>query len=172
MDRITAFTSAISTRFVVRRVGPDGIITTFAGTAVSGSSGDGGPATQARIGQALRLAAGPDGSVFIADELNNRIRRVGTDGIITTVAGTGVSGFSGEGVPATLAKVAGVRGIAVGRDGSLYLTEIGLHRVRRVTPDGIIRTIAGTGTAGFSGDGGPATQARLNIAYRDRGRSP
>jgi RHS repeat-associated protein len=152
-------------RRVVRRVGPDGIITTIAGTGVPGDSGDGGPATLAQISTALSLAVGPDTSVYIADAPNRRIRRVGPDGIIITVAGTGVSGFSGDGGPATLARLGDPRGVAVGQDGSLYIADTSAQRVRRVTPDGIIRTIAGTGVSGFSGDGGPATEARFNTPY-------
>ena len=155
-------------RFVIRRVDPDGIITTFAGTSgVRGSSGDGGPATQARLEMGGRLAVGPDGSVYIADN-SSRIRRIGTDGIISTVVGTGVVGSSGDGGPATLARISFVQGMAFGQDGSLYLADTDIHRIRRVTPDGIIRTIAGIGVGpngvpGFGGDGGPARQARLNL---------
>ncbi len=155
-------------RFVIRRVGPNGIITTVAGTSgVRGSSGDGGPATQARLEMGGRLAVEPDGSVYIAD-ISSRIRRIGTDGIINTVVGTGVFGFSGDGGPATLARISSVQGMAFGQDGSLYLADTDSHRIRRVTPDGIIRTIAGTGVGPngvpvFGGDGGPARQARLNL---------
>ena len=130
-----------------------------------GYSGDGGPATLAQISTALSLAVGPDNAVYIADQSNRRIRRVGTDGIITTVAGTGVSGFSGDGGPATLAMLRDPRGVAVGRDGSLYIADTGAQRVRQVTPDGIIRTIAGNGTFGFGGDGGPATEASFRSPY-------
>lgn len=157
----------------IRRVTPDGIIRTFAGTGVAGFSGDGGPATQAQfspgaIGHGVAVA--PDGSVYFVDQGNRRIRRVGTDGIITTVAGTGarcgiVPAACGDGGPATAAGLGdGVTGIAVGRDGSVYFTDndFYVHRIRRITPDGIIRTIAGTGAPGFSGDGGLATLARLN----------
>jgi RHS repeat-associated protein len=152
-------------RRVVRRVGPDGIITTIAGTGMPGDSGDGGPAILAQINTALSLAVGPDNSVYIADAPSRRIRRVGPDGIILTVAGTGVSGFSGDGGPATLARLGDPRGVAVGQDGSLYIADITAQRVRQVTPDGIIRTIAGSGAFGFSGDGGPATAARFNAPY-------
>ena len=144
-------------RQVVRKVAPNGIISPFAGTGVNGYSGDGGPATLAKISIAFSLAVGPDGSVYIADTVNRRVRRVTTDGIINTVAGIGVAGFSGDGGPATLAMLADPRGVAVGRDGSLYIADATAHRVRMVTPDGIIRTIAGTGVFGFSGEGVPAT---------------
>jgi RHS repeat-associated protein len=150
----------------IRRVGPDGIITTFAGSGVQGFGGDGGPAPLAQLRNPDGVAVAPDNGVYINDRANRRIRRVGPDGIITTVAGTGnacvPTAPCGDGGPATLAQLFDPRAIAVGRDGSLYIADAGLDRVRRVTPDGIIRTIAGTGVAGFSGDDGPATLARLN----------
>jgi len=151
----------ISEQRKVRKVDPDGIITTFAGTGTSGFGGDGGPATLAQLGTILSLAIAPDGSLYMADQGNFRIRRVGTDGIIETVAGTGVPGFSGDGGPATRAGLDNPRGIAVGQDGSLYIADNA--RVRRVTPDGVIRTIAGTGSVGFTGDGGPATEASFRL---------
>lgn len=144
----------------IRKVDPDGIISTIAGTGDAGFSGDGGPAHQARLNGPQTLAVGPDGAVYIADSGNARIRRIGPDGIITTFAGGGAS--LGDGGPATLAQLRTPLGIAVGRDGSIYLTETGSVRVRRVTPDGIIRTIAGTGVSGFAGDGFPATQAQFS----------
>jgi RHS repeat-associated protein len=148
--------------FKIRKVGPDGKITTVAGTGTSGFSGDDGPARLARISHVPGLAVGPDGSVYLAEYINLRIRRVGPDGTITTVAGTGTSASSGDGGPATRAGLNFPQGLAAGRDGSLYVAENG-GRVRRVTPDGVIRTIAGNGTHGFGGDGGPATAA----SFRD-----
>jgi RHS repeat-associated protein len=150
----------------IRRVGPDGIITTVAGNGSGDFSGDGGPATQAGIGfQQGRfptgLAVAPDGSLYIGDRFNNRIRRVGPDGIITTVAGNGISDFSGDGGPATQAALRNPSGVAVAPDGSLYIADYENHRVRRVGPDGIINTVAGSGISDFSGDGGPATLAAL-----------
>ena len=109
------------------------------------------------------VAVGPDGSLYIADTVNHRIRRVGPDGIITTVAGTGGRlGFTGDGGPATQARLSIPRGVAVGPDGSLYIADYGNNRIRRVGADGIITTVAGIGVGGFAGDGGPATQAKLN----------
>jgi RHS repeat-associated protein len=142
----------------IRRVGPDGIITTVAGTGASGYSGDGGPATNAMLFGPGGVALSPDGSLYIAD--SGRIRRVGSDGIITTVAGTGASGYSGDGGPATGAML-GPTGVALSPDGSLYIADSGNSRIRRVGPDGIITTVAGTGASGYSGDGGPATGAML-----------
>jgi RHS repeat-associated protein/uncharacterized repeat protein (TIGR01451 family) len=147
----------------VRRVAPDGIISTVAGAIESGFGGDGGPATLARLNSVQDVAVGPDGSLYIADGVNHRIRRVGPDGIISTVAGTGVSGFGGDGGPATLAQLDVPESVAMGPDGSLYIADTGNHRIRRLSPDGIISTVAGTGASGFGGDGGPATQARLHL---------
>jgi RHS repeat-associated protein len=146
----------------VRRVGTDGIITTVAGNGVYGYSGDGGPATQAAMKSPSSVAVGPDGSLYIADYIGNRIRRVGTDNIITTVAGTGQGAFTGDGVPAIQASLFYPRGVAVGPDGSLYIAEHGGNRIRRVGADGIINTVAGNSIYyGYSGDGGFATQATL-----------
>ena len=146
----------------IRRVGPDGIITTVAGTGGTGFSGDGGPATGADLDGVYDVAVVPDGSLYIADTYNDRIRRVGPDGIITTVAGTGVAGFSGDGGPATQAMLSEPIGVAVAPDGSLYIADVYNARIRRVGPDGIITTVAGTGAWSFSGDGGLATQATLD----------
>ncbi len=161
----------IGDAYRVRRVGPDGIITTVAGTGVEGFTGDGGPSTQAQISYVFALAVGPDGSLYLSAGPDNvaRIRRVGTDGIITTVAGNGAACISatdpcGDGGPATLARLNRPNGVAVGPDGSLYISDVGAPgRVRRVTPDGIIHAFAGTGGTGFSGDGGPATEAKLTF---------
>jgi RHS repeat-associated protein len=145
----------------IRRVGPDGIIDTVAGT-VFGSTGDGGPAIQASLRQPWRVALGPDGSLYIADHSDQRVRRVGPDGIIQTVAGTGTFGYNGDGGPATAAQLASPDDVAVAPDGSLYIADSANYRVRWVGSDGMIATVAGSGTSGFSGDGGPATRARLD----------
>ncbi|MFN2298493.1 MAG: hypothetical protein ACK2UB_06580, partial [Anaerolineales bacterium] len=151
----------------IRRVGPDGIISTLAGTGIPGGEGDGGPAAQARLYSPSDVAVGPDGSLYIADTYNSRVRRVGPDGIIVTVAGTGIAGFGGDGGPATQARISYTTGIAVGSDGSLYIADSSNQRVRRVGPDGIIKTVAGNGAGGFqgafAGDGGPATLAGLRM---------
>ncbi|MBK8753245.1 MAG: hypothetical protein IPL99_17140 [Candidatus Competibacteraceae bacterium] len=146
----------------IRRVGPDGIITTFAGNGRAGAGGDGGPATQASLGFPSGIAMAPDGSLLIADM--GRIRRVGPDGIITTIAGNGLPGFSGDGGPATQAQLQRVR-MAVAPDGSVLIADFDNNRIRRVGSDGIITTFAGNGLPGYSGDGGPATQAQLENPY-------
>jgi RHS repeat-associated protein len=146
----------------IRRITPDGLITTIAGTGTSGYSGDGGPATAAQLNAPIGVAVGPDGSVYIADFNNHRVRKVDPTGLITTVAGTGVSGYGGDGGPATAAQLFNPIRLAVAPDGSLYIADYPNNRIRRVGPDGIISTVAGTGTFGFSGDGGPATAATLS----------
>jgi RHS repeat-associated protein len=146
----------------VRRVGPDGIITTVAGNGIQGSSGDGGQAIEAQLASPWGVAIGSDGNLYIADPASNRVRRVGPDGIITTVAGTGISGYSGDGGPNMEARLNYPYGVSIGSDGSLYISDNGNNRVRRIGLDGIITTVAGNRTGGFSGDGGQATQAQLN----------
>ena len=147
----------------IRRVSASsGLMTTIAGNGVGGYSGDGGPAVKASVsGLCPGVSVGPQGSVFFID--SHRIRRIAGDtGIITTVAGTGVCTFSGDGGPATAAALCAPQGIAFDRGGNLYVADYGNHRVRRISSDGMITTIAGTGTAQFSGDGGSATAASLN----------
>ena len=148
----------------IRKVDADGVMTTFAGTGEPGYSGDGGPATEAQIGaNILGIAADSDGNVYFSENQGRRVRKVDTEGTITTVAGNGESGeYAGDGGPATEATLAGPTGLAVAADGSLYLVDRGNNRVRRIDPDGIIDTIAGSATAaGYSGDGGPASEAEL-----------
>lgn len=147
----------------VRRVAPDGIITTVAGNGLPGFTGEGAQATDARLNAPRDVAAAPDGTLFIADSSNNRVRRVGSDGVITTVAGNGAAGFSGDGGAATAAMLRDPRGAAVEDDGSLLIADSANNRVRRVTSDGVIVTLAGTGASGFSGDGGAATSAQLSF---------
>ena len=145
----------------VRRVAPDGTITTFAGTGTEGFSGDGGLATSARLRWPVGLAIGRDGSVYIADYANHRVRRVAPDGVITTVAGTGAKGSGGDGGPAVAAQLDSPAGLAVGSDGTVYVSEFGGDRVRAISPAGTISTVAGTGAPGGDGDGGPAGAATL-----------
>ena len=145
--------------FCVRRVSPAGIITTVAGNGKWGFSGDGGPATSAQVSQPDGLALDAAGNLYIADWGNGRIRRVSPSGIIATVAGGGSS--LGDGGQATSARVSNPRGIAVDVMGNLYIAEQTGERIRRVSPAGIITTVTGTGTGGFSGDGGPATSAQV-----------
>jgi sugar lactone lactonase YvrE len=148
----------------IRRVdGATGIITTVAGDGVAGGSGDGGPATAARLDAPAAVLVDGLGAVLVADTGNHRIRRIdGTTGIITTVAGDGVAGSSGDGGVATSARLRAPTGLARAPAGDVYIADTGNHRVRRVDAfSGTITNVAGTGAAGGSGDGGPALAATL-----------
>jgi NHL repeat len=159
----------------IRRVDlSSGIISTVAGTGVAGFSGDGGPALRARIRAPRAIDRDPQGNLYFADSRNNRIRRVGPDGIIRTVAGTGVAGFGGDGGQATRARLSTPRGLTV-VDGILYIADSDNSRVRRVDlATGIITTLVGNGVRRYAGDGGPALQASLynprGVAIDARGR--
>lgn len=145
----------------IRKVDPAGIITTVAGTGTPGFSGDGGPATAAKLDNALDVAFDSVGNLYISDQNNDRIRKVDTAGIITTVAGSS-SGYSGDGGPATIAQLSRPWGICFDASGNLYISDEINGRVRMVNTSGIINTIAGTGTSGFSADGVPATASDIN----------
>jgi hypothetical protein len=146
----------------IRRVAPDGTISTVAGNGHAGYAGDGGPATEAALAWPNAVAALPGGGFLISDWLNQRIRRVDADGRISTVAGTGTAGFAGDGGPATLALLNSPLGLAATPDGGFLIADHDNDRIRRVSPDGVITTLAGSGVRGFSGDGGPATAAAFN----------
>lgn len=141
-----------------------GTITTIAGTGSPGSSGDGGPATAAKLNSPRGIQVASNGDVYIGDRSNNKIRKItALTGLITTYAGTGTGGYSGDGGLATLARLSTPQGLHLDTSGNLYFADCGNNVVRRITAiTGIITTIAGTGTAGFSGNGGPATSARLD----------
>jgi uncharacterized protein (TIGR03437 family) len=145
----------------IRKVNTAGIITTVAGNGTYGYSGDGGPATSAALYDPYGVAVDGAGNLYIADTGNERIRKVNTAGIITTVAGKGTYGYSGDGGPATSAALYGPYGVAVDGAGNLYIADQGNNRIRMVGLAGIITTVAGNGTHGYSGDGGPATSAEL-----------
>ena len=149
----------------IRRVDSSGTITTIAGTGRFGGIGDGGAATRAAITAVYGLAADASGNLYIADTWNDSVRRIDSRGVITTVAGTGEEGRSGDGGPATEARLDKPRGVAVDDAGNLYVADTNNHRVRRVDPGGTITTVAGTGEGGYSGDGGPATEAQLSGPY-------
>jgi RHS repeat-associated protein len=155
---------ADSFNYRIRKVDPSGTITTVAGSGEQGYSGDGGPATQAKLRNPQEIAVDSQGNIFIANPLKNCIRKVDPSGTITTVAGTGERGYSGDGGPATQARLSYPKGIAVDSQGNLFIADIGNYRIRKVDPSGIITTVAGTGEWGYSGDGGPATQAKLAMA--------
>jgi sugar lactone lactonase YvrE len=126
-------------------------------------SGDGGSATRARLNGPAAVVVDADGNVDIADAGNNRIRRVSPDGTIVTIAGTGTAGFAGDNGPAVGAQLSFPAGLAVDAAGDLFVADAANNRIRRLSPDGTIVTIAGTGTAGFAGDSGPAVDAELNF---------
>ena len=145
----------------IRKVSPEGVITTMAGNGTSGFNGDGGPATSAQLAFPRTVVVDAAGNLFIAGS-GSRIRKVNREGIITTAAGNGTSGFSGDGGPAASAQFSTATGMAVDAAGNLLIADTQNHRIRKVSRDGIITTVAGNGTSGFSGDGGPATSAQLN----------
>ena len=146
----------------VREIRRDLTMVTFAGTGTAGGVGDGGQATQAQLNAPQGLAVDSDGNVYVADTLNNRVRRVGRDGMITTVAGTGQPGYSGDGAPGSRAQLDVPTGLAIGFGDSVFIADTGNNRVRLLGADGVINTFAGTGEAGYRGDGGPAGYAVLN----------
>ena len=146
----------------IRKVNNAGIISTFAGTGVSGFSGDGSAANLAQIDGPMGVATDPAGNVYIVDAGNDRIRKVNISGVISTIAGTGVGGFSGDGAAANLAQINNPSGVVVDAIGNIYISDMTNHRIRKINTSGIISTYAGTGTLGFSGDGGAATSAQIN----------
>ena len=143
-----------------------GIITTVAGTGVAGTAGVGGPATNAQVVPAGICVDSAD-NVYIVDPPTNRVLRVdASTGILTLVAGNGTAGSTGDNGPATLASLNAPRGVALDSVGNLFIVEFQGNRVRRVDAiTGIITTFAGTGLSGFSGDGGPAISATLNLPF-------
>lgn len=146
----------------IRKVSLQGVIQTIAGNGFSTYGGDGGQAANAVLSTPTSVALDRSGNLYLADSGNSVIRKISTQGIITTVAGTpGPGGYSGDGGPAVNALLSSARGVAVDGAGNLYIADTGNNRVRRVSPDGTIATIAGSGTAGYSGDGGKATNAQL-----------
>ncbi len=148
--------------YCVRRIDAFGTITTWAGTGTAGNGPDGGPATATRIGYIWGMATDNAGNLYICDGDYHKVRKVSPTGTITTVAGTGVAGFLGDGGPATAATFNKPVGVALLHNGSLLIADCNNHRIRQVSPDGVVRTIAGTGTAGYNGEGIPATSARIN----------
>jgi sugar lactone lactonase YvrE len=144
----------------VRRVNAAGIITTIAGGGPV--LGDDGQATAAKMNLPYAITLDAGGNIYVSEDYGARVRKINTLGIITTVAGTGVSGYSGDGGLATNAKISRPVGLAVDAGGNIYISEGGNNIVRKVSSSGIISTIAGTGTAGFMGDGGNALDAQLS----------
>jgi trimeric autotransporter adhesin len=138
----------------VYRVSADGRLSLIAGNGASGFGGDGGQASLAKLYHPHGVFLDSTGNLFIADSGNNRIRKVSTSGIISTVVGTGSAGYSGDGGQATLARLRFPYGAAIDSTGNLFIADSDNHRIRKVSTSGIISTVAGTGSAGYSGDGG------------------
>lgn len=148
----------------IRRVAPDGIIATVAGTGKAGFAGDDGKAIEAQLNLPVGVAVGFGDDLWIADTGNNRVRRIDANGIIRTIVGTGEPGYRGDGGQALYAVLDGPAGLAFDYEGDLYIADSLNERVRKVDVTGLIVTAAGNGTAGFAGDGSPATDASLNLA--------
>lgn len=154
----------------IRHIDTNGTVSTVAGcsfgkTCLNNQTGDGNLAVNVALGDSWDLAVSADGSLYIADAEFHRIRRVAPNGIISTIAGTGIAGFSGDGGQARLAQVNFPMGVAVTLDGTIYISDFRNQRVRKISPAGIISTIAGTGTTGFSGDGGAAINAEVDYPW-------
>jgi hypothetical protein len=145
----------------IRKISPDGTITTVVGNGTSGYSGDGGQATNAQLNYPIRVALDAVGNIYISDWGNNVIRKVDVFGIISTIAGTGVNGYSGDGGLAINAQLNNPAGLAFDAQNNLYVA-LESGRVRKITPGGIISTVAGTSVRGYNGDGGLAINAQLN----------
>ncbi|MGO4515094.1 Ig-like domain repeat protein [Terriglobus sp. 2YAB30_2] len=148
---------------IIRKVDTAGTITTAAGTGEQGFDGDGGAATQATLDTPAGVAIDASGNLYISDTKNQRIRKVSSNGTISTIAGTGMAGFSGDGAAATLAMISLPTAIAVDSSGNIFFADSNNNRVREiVTASGTIQTVAGNGEQGYSGDGGAATGASLD----------
>jgi sugar lactone lactonase YvrE len=146
----------------IRVVTTDGVINTVAGDGSTGFLGDGGSAASASLANPIGVTFDAAGNLYIADQNNARVRKVTPEGVMSTVAGNGVRGFTGDGVQATSTGLSFVVATAVDTGGNLYIADLADHRIRKVAPNGIISTVAGNGTPGFSGDGGQATLAMIN----------
>ncbi len=145
----------------IRKIGVNGLMSTVAGTGVRGYFGDGGAAAAAHLNAPLGIAADPMGNLYIADSGNHAIRKVNAAGVISTLAGSGARGYSGDGGPGPLARFNFPAAVAADGQGFVFVADTFNQRIRRVAPDGTVATIAGDGSEGFSGDGGPAERAQL-----------
>jgi sugar lactone lactonase YvrE len=142
-----------------------GTLTTIAGNGLGSFGGDGGSPLNAQLSVPDGVAIDNTGNIYISDFLNNRVRMVSPAGVMSTVAGNGTSGFSGDGGAATSAQLSQPAGLAIDSAGNLYIADSNNGAVRKVTSAGIISTVAGTGTSGFSGDGGAATSAKMMAPF-------
>jgi len=146
----------------IRKVATTGIITTFAGNGAGGFGGDGGQATAAQLSGPYGVRTDVSGNVYIQDYSNDRIRKVATTGIISTYAGNGTAGFSGDGGQATAAEISGPVALTFDAAGNCYVADYVNNRIRKITPAGVISTYAGNGIGGYSGDGGLATAGEMD----------
>ncbi len=146
----------------IRKVDTSGVITTIAGNGTVGAAGDSGPATSAQLYYPTAIALDGSGNLYIADNQNNRVRKVNSSGTITTVAGNGTASFFGDGGPAVAAQLNYPTSVAVDISGNLYIADYGNQRIRKIDTLGNITTVAGNGTSSYLGDGGPAVAAALN----------
>ena len=146
---------------VIRKVNTSGIISTVVGNYTQGYGGDGGAATSANLNDPVGVALDGAGNIYIADQQNNRIRKVSTSGVISTVAGNGTSGYGGDGGAATSAILNSPSGVAIDRVGNIYIADVENSLIRKVNTSGVISTVAGNGIQGYGGDGGVATSASL-----------
>ena len=149
----------------IRKMTKDGVISTVAGTGTAGYSGDDVMAIDTQLYHPVRVAVDNSGNLYIAEYYNHRIRKVSKNGMISTVAGNGTQGYSGDGGLAAKAQLNYPAGITTDSSGNLYIADAMNYRIRKVTTDGMINTVVGTGTAGYSGDGDAATSAQLNYPY-------
>ncbi len=157
-----AGTVLVSTMNRIRRIDPDGTIETIVGTGQPGFSGDDEQAVLAELNANAGMALDAEGNLFIADRGNNRVRRISRGGVITTVVGGDVDAPLIEGATATGGRVEGPIDVAVAPDGTVYVAEFDGHRILRLNADGTVSVVAGTGTPGFSGDGGLGSAAQIN----------
>lgn len=158
---------------VIRKISPSGIITTICGNGTMGYSGDGGMATAAVITSPRGITTDRSGNIYFADLANHCVRKISTSGIISTIAGTGSAGFAGDGGPASLAQLYGCSDVSIDTFSNIYIADASNNRIRKINSSGIITTVAGSISPGYSGDGGPATLARISpsgITVDDKGQ--
>jgi hypothetical protein len=150
---------------VIRKIDALGVITVYAGTGILGYSGDGGPAKNANVYHPSYLTLDKSNNLYFSDQNGDVIRKIDANGIISTITGHLPTGYSGDGGPLLAAQFAGIAGITFDNNGNMFIADGGNDVIRKVNVQGIISTVAGNGTAGFSGDGGPATSAQLYSPY-------
>lgn len=162
VDRDGSILLADSYNHVILRIDKDGYLTRFAGTGERGRGGEGVKALESSFAFPCDVRLDSKGNIFVADLENHRIRKITRDGVVTTVAGSGVPGYSGDGGPALKAELNSPWGILLDKDDNLLIADSNNDAIRKVGSDGIIQTIAGNGQEGYEGDGGPARSAKLN----------